>query len=1091
MKIGPVALRRLGRLGLKLLLPLGFVAMIAFLLMSVMLFSAYHWQKADVINLQKELAAKAAITIEDYIEGVEAKVILSAQSLGLIGTDPAQQRLVLRRLLEQQLAISELRIIDENGQEKVKEMPRFLAASARELTNQAQAQKFIRPMQGEHYISPIYFARDEPYVTMAVPIRDAKEKVVGVLTAEVSLVFVWDVVSQPGFGQTGYAYAVDEQGQLIVSGRVLALQPQKGVEELAGVKAAMTGEQGVTEYVGLRGKQVIGAWHPIERTGWKVITELPTDEAYARLHSLLPLLVSQVLIGVAVAVVAWLYVSRRVVTPILKVQQGAQFIGDGHLDYRLEVKTGDELADVTHVFNSMTAQLQDLVGGLEQRVAERTSELQRRATQLQAAAEVSRAASSVLEPEALINQTVNSIRDRFDYYYVGLFLLDAAGRWAVLQAGTGEAGREMLAQVHKLEVGGDSMIGSCVADGQARIALDVGEEAVRFDNPLLPETRSEMALPLIAHGQVIGALTVQSEREAAFSEEDVSILQTMAAQVANAIQNTHLFEQTQAALAGTEALYNASQRITSASDLQEVVAAVTEGVPVPAINRAVLWAVERDAAGKVEAFVAQANWHRGEGTPPPPLGTRFSLEQLPATGLILSSEPVFVHDIDHDERFGPVTREVFQQQNARAVALLPLWVGARQFGTLMLVAEETYHFTEREIRLYRSLAGQIAISVESRRLLEESDRRAGELYILNRVADALSRSLDLQELLRAIPETVIAAMGFEAGLVAIQDEKTGRLSMASQQGLPEPLAYKLEQEGLENTLCELVFQSGKSLGVGDLRQEAPTEVGGLIELGLLACAGAPLMYKGRALGAICFFDRSVRDRTAADLSLLEAIGQEIGVAVENARLFEQTQRALAEAEAARQRSQAALAEVESVHRRYVQREWQTFLQSPLASQLRGFQDGPDGTAPISDTWLPDQGSVALMASTDGEDRERQRLAVPIRLRGQTIGTIDLSRDDDREWTKEDQALAESFAEQLALALENARLFEQTQTRARREQIIRQITDKIRGTTDLDAILQTTVKELGKALGTSRAAIRLGTEGELASPPGERQQTRDD
>ncbi len=540
MSTGPVALWRLGRLGLRLLLPLGFVAMISSLLMGATLFVAYRWQRASVINLQREMAAKAAIAIEGYVEGIEAKVTLSAQSLGLIRADTDQQHLILRRLLEQQLAIGELVIIDENGQETVREVPRLLATSPRELTNRAQAQEFIRAMEGENYISPIYFARDEPYVTMAVPIRDVNNEIAGVLAAEVSLVFVWDVVSQPGFGQTGYAYAVDEQGQLIVSRRVLALQPEIGAEELVGVEAAIAGEPGVREYTGLRGKPVIGAWQPIERTGWKVIAELPTSEAYAHLRSLLPLLVLQVLVGGVVVAGAWLYVTRRVITPILGVQQGAQFIGDGHLDYRLEVKTKDELADVGRVFNSMAAQLQDLVGGLEQRVAERTADLERRSVQLEAAAQVAREAAAIRDVVELLDATVRLISNRFGFYHAGVFLLDETGEYAVLRAASSEGGQRMLARRHKLKVGEVGIVGYAAGTGEPRIALDVGADAVYFDNPDLPHTRSEMALPLKVREQTIGVLDVQSEEAAAFSDEDVAALQTLADQVALAIENARL-----------------------------------------------------------------------------------------------------------------------------------------------------------------------------------------------------------------------------------------------------------------------------------------------------------------------------------------------------------------------------------------------------------------------------------------------------------------------------------------------------------------------------------------------------------------------
>jgi PAS domain S-box-containing protein len=179
-------------------------------------------------------------------------------------------------------------------------------------------------------------------------------------------------------------------------------------------------------------------------------------------------------------------------------------------------------------------------------------DLVQRSNQLQTAAEVSRAATGILDPEDLIQQVVDLVQARFGLYYVGLFLVDRAGewtdepgKWAVLRAGSGGAGQRMLSAGHKLEIGGESMIGWCVANQQARIALDVGEEAVRFDNPYLPETRSEMALPLVARGQTVGAMTVQSQEQAAFSDEDIAVLQTMADQVANAIENARLLEETQ------------------------------------------------------------------------------------------------------------------------------------------------------------------------------------------------------------------------------------------------------------------------------------------------------------------------------------------------------------------------------------------------------------------------------------------------------------------------------------------------------------------------------------------------------------------
>lgn len=178
-----------------------------------------------------------------------------------------------------------------------------------------------------------------------------------------------------------------------------------------------------------------------------------------------------------------------------------------------------------------------------------TTIMEQRTRQLLTGARVSRAANTILEPDELCQQVVDMVSERFDLYFVGLFLVDEKGEWAVLHAGTGEAGRAMLKKGHRLKVGSTSMIGWCVANQKARIALDVGNEAVRFDNPLLPDTRSELALPLISRGQMIGGLGIQSNVEAAFSEEDITTFQAMADQLANAISNARLYHLLQRELA--------------------------------------------------------------------------------------------------------------------------------------------------------------------------------------------------------------------------------------------------------------------------------------------------------------------------------------------------------------------------------------------------------------------------------------------------------------------------------------------------------------------------------------------------------------
>jgi PAS domain S-box-containing protein len=232
------------------------------------------------------------------------------------------------------------------------------------------------------------------------------------------------------------------------------------------------------------------------------------------------------------------------------VETGAPFF----MEYRLVTKSGDVIwirdeARLVHdengkpkywlgVWTDITAakDTERTLGNIIQTQTKRTN-------QLQTASEVSRAATSILELNELLPKVVELIRSHFDYYYVGIFLVDEKREMAELQAATGEMGRKMLDAHHSLPLGNSSMIGWCIAHDQARIALDVGKEAVRFKNPLLPLTRSELALPLRSHGEIIGAMTIQSALAAAFTEADITALQTMADQVANAIETARLFDE--------------------------------------------------------------------------------------------------------------------------------------------------------------------------------------------------------------------------------------------------------------------------------------------------------------------------------------------------------------------------------------------------------------------------------------------------------------------------------------------------------------------------------------------------------------------
>jgi PAS domain S-box-containing protein len=334
------------------------------------------------------------------------------------------------------------------------------------------------------------------------------------------------------------------------------------------------------------------------------------------------------------------------------------------------------------------------------------NQVRQRAIQLQTAAEVSRAATSVLEQAQLLPQAVELICERFGLYYVGLFLVDEAGEWAVLQAGTGKAGQIQLAQGHRLKVGGESMVGWCVANAQARIALDVGQEAIRFDNPLLPDTRSEMALPLICRGETIGALTVQSTRPAAFSQEGITTVQTMADQLANAIENARFYQAERARRQELEAIQEASLSLTASLELPQVLDAILHAaLNLISAQDAHIFLYDAD-----RLTFGAALWMDGrQDTPyvkPRPNGLTYAVAR--------QGESIIVPDLGTHPLFADAPPDW-----VGAIAGLPLKIGRRVVGVMNIARPEPGDFSEAQLRALRLLADQAAIAIENARLHED------------------------------------------------------------------------------------------------------------------------------------------------------------------------------------------------------------------------------------------------------------------------------------------------------------------------------------------------------------------------------------
>jgi nitrate/nitrite-specific signal transduction histidine kinase len=271
------------------------------------------------------------------------------------------------------------------------------------------------------------------------------------------------------------------------------------------------------------------------------------------------------------------FVTGNVLTEsIIKLTKSTTDFASGNLDQRIEINTHDEINDLANTFNSMADDIQNLITGLEKRVEERTVDLairskeletaniriQRRAAQFEALAQVTQTITAIRDLQQLLPRITTVISEIFDFYHVGIFLLDEINQYAILSAANSEGGQKMLARKHRLRVGEEGIVGAAVSTGKPRIAMDVGEDAVFFTNAELPDTHSEMALPLISKNIIVGALDVQSVEIGAFSNEDIQMLSLLADQVSLAIENARLFDETRRSLSEAEMISRRATRET-------------------------------------------------------------------------------------------------------------------------------------------------------------------------------------------------------------------------------------------------------------------------------------------------------------------------------------------------------------------------------------------------------------------------------------------------------------------------------------------------------------------------------------------------
>jgi HAMP domain-containing protein len=317
------------------------------------------------------------------------------------------------------------------------------------------------------------------------------------------------------------------------------------------------------QYTSLDGTAVLGAYEWIPEWGMGIVVELPQVEVFADLISLAPFTAVLVASAAILTVILIGLSTNRLLRPLTELVQFSGRLSRGEWQHRVPEDRDDELGQLASAFNRMAVDLSGMYQSLEDRVAARTQ-------QIRTAAEVARAVTSIPVLDDLLRRAVDLIKERFGYYHVSIFMLDESSRFAILRESTGEIGEALKARGHQLEVGSQSVIGWVTDNNAPRVVSDVQEDPIHFKNELLPETRSEVAVPLQVGGRVLGALDVQSTDPAAFKPEDLEVLQTLADQISAAIQNARLAQTSAEAADRARLISQVTTQLSGQLDMERV-----------------------------------------------------------------------------------------------------------------------------------------------------------------------------------------------------------------------------------------------------------------------------------------------------------------------------------------------------------------------------------------------------------------------------------------------------------------------------------------------------------------------------------------
>lgn len=669
---------------------------------------------AQALDFQHQVAQRVSTEIDSFLQDVENDVnSIFGDIRHLEEPDRAQQISLLlgaftsgpyRNIYE------EFILLDGQGQEQL-HVSRDEIFPVDQLRDRSGTAEFEQPRTTDQtYFSPVWFDEKTGEMLMAIAIPLFKPRSVqlkGVLIANIEFDTVGDLISslQVSAGQT--IYVVDSTGQ------VVAHQDRSVALPDLHFAAPETGDN----QIGLTGDNVVLSTATIQlgEQELTVVAERPRSEALASATDTVYTIAATIIVALVAASGLGILIIGQIVRPITAMSATAGAISVGDLSQQVKVTSRDEIGTLATAFNSMTAQLRDLIGTLEQRVANRTQRLEILAT-------LAGQLSAALDREALLAEVVNQVKANFGYYHAHIYLFDDTNENLMVAQGTGEAGAEMKRTDHSIPLDAPASLVARAARTGEIVAVDNVREIVDWlPNPLLPDTYSEMAVPIMLEGTVIGVLDVQEDKIAGLDDADANLLRSLASHVAVAIRNARLFDEVTTALGEARA---AQERY---------------------LERA--WTKPNLAARRGKHHYARP------GVVELDVATLTEAKQL----ALEHSQPQVIPLENGDSELASI--------------LAPVALRNKTIGTLQLYPlNDRQSWTEDDLDIVEAVLEQLAQSAENLRLFEETRERASREHLIGEIHAKMRRATDIETLMKMAIDELSNVMGTTHAFVRLGAE---------------------------------------------------------------------------------------------------------------------------------------------------------------------------------------------------------------------------------------------------------------------------------------------------------------------------------